>query len=387
MNSPMLSEWFRPAGVELTRIRPWEEDIAIPKDVKKQAKHLFPDDKRSQEHYINRKWKNRHQGRRLTTILHKGRCWAETQRFVKQFDTDPYCFEVSSTILIKWDDLQTFFHNTDSYLQRFGLLSFSNEICGTGGHIHISINDPQEALSVKRFMANHPEAMYAFAHPCDSHHGIENEYKCNIKDHPSRWFDKNLYNWHEAISSKGGPIAFREEYETVEFRMLDIAQTWEMQEEHMAFAQAFVKYALSHKQKKILFLDEIETRTVDDHIANFEKLIKLLKLPWNRYKWYTMNIKTRFRFIKEDEKKYGKKVNDDSEHEEFEEDDMPEMPNVVEYDSGVPEGDEPSIPVMDNSDIVNPETPRETLARINRRIREGNISELNSDCDIYTLAA
>jgi hypothetical protein len=291
----MLTEWFRPAGVELTRIYPWEENAAIPKDVKKQARQLFPNDKDSQETYINQKWK-RKEINRTDSLIQKGQAWSFSQPTVKHFGTDPYCIEVSSTILQNWDQLKEFFTRTDAFLDKHRMLRFSSEVGGTGGHIHISVKDDYEAQKVKRFMANHPEAMFAFAHPCDEHHRIENRLKKAVKRN-----DYNIYTGDRAYDGKHSPIAYREDYQTVEFRMLDIAQTWEMQEEHMAFAQAFVRYAIAHKQKKILFLDEIETRTVDDHIANFKTLIQLLNLPWNRYKWYTTNIKTRFKFKREDE--------------------------------------------------------------------------------------
>jgi hypothetical protein len=81
--------------------------------------------------------------------------------------------------------------------------------------------------------------------------------------------------------------------------MFDVAQTWEMQEEHMAFAQAFVEYALKHplkNTKKLLYKNQIEARSVQDHCNNFMALIEQLNLPTKRYKWYTGNIKTRFKF-------------------------------------------------------------------------------------------
>lgn len=290
----ILTKWHRPAGIELTRICPWEEAAAIPKKIKKEAKRLYPHDESEQEDYIENNWKDLFATHKIASIIDAGESWAmDKEHLINNFGCDPYCIEVSSAILRDWARCKQFFTETHAFLRKFKLLAFSDEICGTGGHIHVGIKDAREALKVKRLMLNHPEAMFAFCHPCDDHHPLENIYKNDVY---------YLYTAEVAEDGRRCPIAYRQFHTTVEFRMFDVAQTWEMQEEHMAFAQAFVEYAMTHPQKTLLYRDDINRRTFKEHAANFEKLIRMLKLPWNRYegyldpmeyrlKWETANFK------------------------------------------------------------------------------------------------
>jgi hypothetical protein len=292
-----LCKWYRSAGIELTRIGPWEELAAIPKKIKKAAERLYPDSEEDQHDYIYENWKESYEDRRTTAIINKGEKWAAKKDFIHNFGSDPYCIEVSSVKLYDWKKCKQFFVETDAFLKTFKLLSFSEEICGTGGHVHIGIQNSREAMMVERLILNHPEAMFAFCHPCDEHHILKNMNKEDIDFNPTVYWNKNPYNTdYSADGYKDGPIAYRYNYSTMEFRMMDVAQTWEMQEEHVAFAQAFVEYALTHPQIILLYKDEMDKRTIQQHCDNFQKLIKKLNLPWSRYKWYQGNIRTRLKF-------------------------------------------------------------------------------------------
>ena len=287
----MLTKWFRPAGVELTRITPWSLEECVPKHILKAAnKVAFPWDRDS---YIRENWADQKSEEIWNGIgdAEEAFCHANNE-LIANVGQDPYCYEVSSAPLYNWKSLKKFFTVTDAFLDQFGLLRFSNEVCGTGGHIHVSINDDKEATMIQRLMLNHPEVMFAFCHPCDDHHELKNIAKRKFKTDGQY----TIYRHEYAEDSKSGPIAYRGCYGTVEFRLFDVAQTWEMQEEHMAFAQAFVRHALKTPQKTLLFKEDVQARTVKEHVNNFRQLVKTLELPWERYKEYTDSIKYRFKW-------------------------------------------------------------------------------------------
>jgi hypothetical protein len=301
-----LAPWYRPAGVELTRILPWEEAAAIPKKIKRDAERLYANaDEFEKQYYIDLRWKDKVANARLWKqggILEQGRKLRDQHsQLIHVFGTDPYCVEVSSTILKDWKSLKKFFTLIDTFCAKEGLLRFSDEICGTGGHIHIGVSGAEEACYIKRLMLNHPEAMFAFCNPCDDSHNLENLTKDQMLNHLKyqEIYGDTLYTTVDIRGQKAYPIAYRTDHDTVEFRMFDVAQTWEMQEEHMAFAQAFVEYALKHplkNTKKLLYQNQVKARSVQDHCNNFMALIEQLNLPTKRYKWYIGNIKTRFEF-------------------------------------------------------------------------------------------
>lgn len=282
-------EWHRTAGVELTRLRPWEFDETVPPHIKATADKYFPHDKYDNRRYIISQFREpaeAHYEAVREALLPKFE--RDNMHILNAFGYDPGCVEVSSAILTGWDQLNEFYHKVDGLCEDLGLIRWVEEQCGSGGHVHIGIKDSSEAQKVRQLMLNHPEAMFAFCSPSDSYHGLLN----------TRQKSSDVYTSSQAESMKAGPIAYRRCYETVEFRMFDIAQTWEMQEEHMAFAQSFVEHAIKNPvaRRDLISSNEVNSRKVKDHNRNFENLIRMLKLPWRRYSRYVEIIELRDKF-------------------------------------------------------------------------------------------
>lgn len=282
-----LSSWNRTAGVELTRIDKKKMPTCIPKNVLAEIEREYGSCEFSRTaHRECNIWINEHYPRiQRDKIYENGVKWGRNHSdVVKRFGFDQMCVEVASQKLKNWASLEKFFRLCDDYLEKTGMYVRYHEDCGgTGGHIHVNIHSSEEAGHFQRVMMLHPEAMFAFAHPSDSQHGLLHRNAIS-RD-----------NIHRGIIGKSGPLAYRPEYGSVEFRLFDVAQTWEMQEEHMAFAQSFIRYAQKTVlPEKLPTRENIENTTVEKHTKNFEKLIKKLGLPWKRYDFYVHNIVTRF---------------------------------------------------------------------------------------------
>jgi hypothetical protein len=282
--------WNRTAGVELTRLIPWELETHVPAHIMEAANKIYTaDNNYGKRNYIEAMYTAPAQYHyEIVYDLLVPQFERENEHLLNDFGTDVDCIEVSSAVLTSWDMLKEFYHKVDGICDDLGLIRWSEEICGTGGHVHIGVEDGYAAQKVRRLMLNHPEAMFAFCNPSDFRHGLENTGRGR----------STIYTQENAPCDKSGPIAYRSYYSTVEFRMFDIAQTWEMQEEHVAFAQRFVDHALNHPadKKTLLSKNEVEARDVQDHSENFEKLIRMLKLPWRRYRDYVEFIELRHQF-------------------------------------------------------------------------------------------
>lgn len=297
----LLKNWIRQAGVELTRITPWAhlDEESAPDDIKEAAQRQsrWSWDR---DEYIRDEWLKPLQRRHIDEIETKGIPFYQAFRdVVLRVGFDPCCVEIPSTKLDNWSKLDRFFHAVDNFGDDNNLLRFSELICGTGGHIHVSVRDIAEACHIKRIALNHPELLWAFAHPDDTQHYTDHQTADNAKKQPyeNDWGDmvnESLYNGDTIEDDKSFAISWREDYKTVEFRMFDVAQTWEMQEEHMAFAQAFMKYALSMpRPKKLMTIEDVQALTVEQHMKAFERTIRRVGLPWKRYMDYVDNIKLR----------------------------------------------------------------------------------------------
>jgi len=224
-----------------------------------------------------------------------------------QLGTDPCCMEFSSAPTKRWDQLKRFFTLSDAFLEREGCLRHSDYICGPGGHIHVQLT-PKQIFKVRRQLLNQPWVMMAFADPSDDQHPLENASHASFHRKAHRtpyyplyrpWRQRHTeYSWRN--DKAGVPIAYRDLgfHSTAEFRLFDSAQTWAMQEEHMAFAQAFCEWAIYRRKPDALMSSEdVSALTEAEAIAGFKDLIRTLGLPWSRYRDYAyINIRTRFAF-------------------------------------------------------------------------------------------
>jgi hypothetical protein len=225
---------------------------------------------------------------------------------INHVGTDPCCHEISSKPLKSWTKLRAFFDITDQFLDSMGDLRSSDVIAGTAGHIHVEVKHLGEAMIVRQHFLNNPWVMMAFTDPRDDQPFLENESRKHFKSRtnipvlqlPQWFYEENIeyFKTPEYLNYRWGPAPFRQKYSTVEFRCFDIAQTWEMQEEHMAFAQAFTEYAIKQgRPTSFLSREDVLTLSVNDCKKGFEKLIVTLGLPWHRYAAYAReNIETRF---------------------------------------------------------------------------------------------
>lgn len=310
MNKLSQIEWFRKAGVEFTRVDRSRVEYLIPKHIRAAQKKFVP----RYDAYYNHlntspvdKWRNDISSQIMTKVDEFDNMY-NSHPLIHEVGYDPCCIEISSEPLMTWKELNSFFTLVDDYFCEPLFLKQNDYVCGTGGHIHVSINDKFEAYKVIRAVMQHPEVMFAFTNPSDDQHPLCNLYENVAKQDQhyiqtaideDRWYRINYYNKNRANDEKCGPVAFRGNYGTVEFRLLDVAQNWEMQEEHMAFVQQFMRYALSDpfENKSIPYREEIESRSVDDHVNNFLKLIKKIGLPLSRYReYYPDMIELRFKW-------------------------------------------------------------------------------------------
>jgi len=264
--------------------------------------------KASQEQYrIRTKARKRFRG-----LYHSGaHCMAKfnplPHHLFWQLGTDPCCMEFSSAPTQRWDQLKRFFTLSDTFLEREGCLRHSDYICGPGGHIHVQLT-PKQIFKVRRQLLNQPWVMMAFADPSDDQHPLENASHASFhrKAHRAPFYP--LYRpWRQRHTERGWsndkagvPIAYRDfgEHSTAEFRLFDSAQTWTMQEEHMAFAQAFCEWAIYRRKPDVLMsAEDVSMLTESEAIGGFKDLIRTLGLPWSRYRDYAyINIRTRFAF-------------------------------------------------------------------------------------------
>ena len=245
-----MTTWFRQAGIELTRLLP------------KIGVSAFE--------------------RKFSSLGGPRHDFLSLRNRVKGWGYDCDCVEVSSLILRSWEQAEEFYHMVATPIEAIGGRVYDPNQCGTGGHIHVGVSQ-EEGDRIVRLSANHPWILMAFAHPSDSYNTLPNGYA-------SSW--DRLSECYKARA-----LEFRIGYSTVEFRAFDLAQTWGMQEEHMAFAQAFTRYALSEKSQGenplIMTREQVGKLTLSQCLTGFEKLIHKLELPWSRYKWYQGNIRTR----------------------------------------------------------------------------------------------
>lgn len=230
---------------------------------------------------------------------------------IRTWSIDPCCIEVSSQPLNHWRDLHAFFKLADTYLDESGLKRHSDVIAGTGGHVNLGLT-PEEIFHTQQLLLNHPWVMMAFADPRDDQHPLENRSNMDERQNvPGMNLTPPLYRRFSArcshdyvedwISLKNRhPIAYRDDPCRAEFRFFDIAQTWGMQEEHVAFAQAFAHYASMHpvrSLKRLMSQEAVVGLTLEECLQGFQRTVHMLGLPWSRYRWYAENnLRLRFEF-------------------------------------------------------------------------------------------
>lgn len=365
----MLSPIYRRAGIELTRIRPYCDQLArieVDKRYAARLAHQVPTrvlKKRAKRLEILRRagvdekalidvlaWLYALDDQQITRCLnHANKAFGALpindrgdwtppsyRELFWSRGTDPECMEFASAPMASWNDFREFFTQSDHFLNAEGCLRHSDYIAGTGGHIHLETT-LKESYKTRRMLLNHPWAVYAFADPRSEKIGIENVPRAAMR-HAAiyRSFREGLrmteggddvigcldgsseggaldlqlvgkYHRHAIATraDKARPTAARMDVGqahwkpssrmTTEWRLFDIAQTWAMQEEHMAFAQRFTEYAAIHDTiRKVMTTEDVSALSPEDMVAGFRRLIETLELPWRRYQWYAKhNIRTR----------------------------------------------------------------------------------------------
>ncbi len=253
---------------------------------------------------------------------YKDQCKNENMDETWRITIDAGCVEHPSPILKSWKESQQWYEKALSIGSKVGLTPYHELQEGGMGHIHMAMTT-QEALIMVADMMSRPYLTWILATPNGSHF-------CQSFLH---YYTRADGFWGDAIrplnlkkigtnSTFSRTIAgfpqsrfvlanYNDSFGTLEFRAFDAADSWEMQEEHIAFYQRYVHKILSNSdrhfpvpynsKKGIQHLKSMLDGYRDDKdrcIRDFKHLIvDTLELPWDRYSGYVdQNLHSAFEF-------------------------------------------------------------------------------------------
>jgi hypothetical protein len=233
-----------------------------------------------------------------------------TKDLVMEVARDPGCVETPTRVLTSWKDAKDVWQKIMKVADSVDLAPRdTGGDAETGmGHIHASMN-VRQAKAVMMETLHRPYLSWIFATPNGS------EYCGNLSLGHIR-LQKNDPNGPFLNDSKSCIMTWRSECGSwdsnhgnphLEWRAFDAAETWRMQEEHIAFLQAYYSWINKNPRAWPTGLDCMDddyaaaVRHIYAHdmelcIREFKDLIiNKLKLPWNRYSWYlNFNLKPAF---------------------------------------------------------------------------------------------
>lgn len=287
-------KWNSKAGVEFTRVHATDGDHE-PYLCDKDGKHVWKDDRRY-SYYDYRTERDLLPTRVIptSTVMESLNTQItntpELKNLIWNIGTDPHCVEIPSAPLKSWKLLKRFYDQVNALCAAENYTSNGNAI-GTGSHIHVEHKSNRRLqLKVIRDQYYRPYIAWAFSHPDDTMNAeplAYEDYPHFYNEEPS-WFCSSTMRLSDIPY---GQVNIKDE--TLEFRVFDMTDNWEEQEEHMAYVQAYMNWIKSkeyHEPKP--FKDT--SISLEDAIEGFKKHIKELGLPWSRYFKYTGYIEARF---------------------------------------------------------------------------------------------
>jgi hypothetical protein len=217
--------------------------------------------------------------------------------------TDPGCVEAPTIPLLSWKEARFTWHTAQAVAKRAGLVSWEEHQETGMGHIHAGIK-MAEAKAIQLDLVHRPYLTWIFATPNGSN-SCGNFTRGRIL--LVKKGDYGLNSDKDAISSWRGGDPWRDYPEDgprheshhphLEFRAFDSAADWRMQEEHLAFIQAYYAHCIDNPRpwpKKTPFVGNYYAEKEWQRyrlnktlcISEFKQLIDTLGLPWDRYSWY-----------------------------------------------------------------------------------------------------
>ena len=239
---------------------------------------------------------------------------------------DPGCVEFSTPVIRSWAGLRQMWDYGLALSDMFGLTPEVEHLAGGMGHIHLEMTSSRVAKSLLVDSFCRPYLAWVFAHPsavkyckpraCFPDHtrpvplGMDTE----------TFFYEKFVDFHCAAREREPHVwgTTKSRY-TMEFRIFDMASTWEEQYLHMAFAQAyagFLRNKVASGIHPVLSYDRAygtERRAAELQAMNlvraqycsspkkcvrdFQELIEILGLPWKDYQWLTVkNLQEQFKW-------------------------------------------------------------------------------------------
>ena len=191
---------------------------------------------------------------------------------------DPGVVEIPSSVLKGWNEVVEFYSLVMRRARRHSCRQESPHTTGGGGHIHIStrrwpeesevVDDKTNALQA--YVTDRPWISWAFNDPSDN--------ITAVVGNSGNWYDRQP--------------AIRDSYDNVEFRFFDSAENINEQIEHVAFALKLLSVRAPVRDAR----SRAPRMSLTQALKGWETTIQEFGLPWNLYRRYSKNIRTRFEF-------------------------------------------------------------------------------------------
>lgn len=236
----------------------------------------------------------------LAARAYKEACVKKKMPMTQNIHADLGCVEYPSPILRSWEYSREWWHKATTIAEKMNMFTFNEKHEGGMGHIHMDMKE-KEAIKILNDIKYRPYLTWIFATPNGS------EYCSSILGEYLRgtWEYTTINTFS---SSRYKIVNWTSRYHTLEFRAFDAADSWETQEEHIAFYQRYTQAVLKNKLNPLGNMDLGEAfqlyclykSDIDLCIQEFKRLIvDDLELPWNRYEWYIeRNLIPAFKFGK-----------------------------------------------------------------------------------------
>lgn len=236
--------------------------------------------------------------------LYRQKCYNADMTNCMYISRDPGCVEYPSPILKSWKEAEEFYKKATAIAKTMGLTTFHPKQEGGMGHIHMGMTRTQAGM-IMSDIALRPYLGWILSSPNGSNYcqSLKNVGVQMAVSDPGHSINNSRY----VITN------YNTMYRTLEFRAFDAADSWETQEEHIAFYQRYSAWAINQyrqehgtPKKVIQYPSDAKINSVynsfyeskDKCIKDFKDLIvNKLELPWDRYEWYIeRNLDSAFEF-------------------------------------------------------------------------------------------
>lgn len=238
---------------------------------------------------------------------------------------DGFAVEAPSPVFEDWGTLKKWYDQTSDMLIEAGCTPHHPKVTSGGGHIHVSKLSPSLMRNIFRDMQNRPYLPWIFNeadddNSADSFTSQLAKVPKELREHAAKaTFDPSLFgdvnhngrlammffgnlkpnvNWFP--DSKGGMLAYRGEFKTLEFRLFEAPSNWEEQEAHIRFVQQYIQWVdatYSSKAPVVTMFDPKAEKALkkEDCEREFRALLDVLGLPHGPYeRMIAENLTQRF---------------------------------------------------------------------------------------------